>query len=380
MRVCFVSHSAGKYGAEFALLELLNGLTELGVDCKVLVPERGPLLVALDRLHIEWQVIGYPNWISEPRRRGVFSRIKRTFKTLFWIIPMVRTIATWRCDIVYTNTAIVSVGALAAWLVRLPHVWHLHESGYCREQLFDLGKHAPHLIDHFSASVIVVSRAVKNEYSLYISPQKLRLIYQAVTLREGNECALDRLEDNQHFRCTIIGSLHASKGQDEAIFAVAELVRRGIDARLLIVGTGDHRFHDSLEQHIKHYGLEEHVIFHGYAENPMPLIRDADVILMCSRFEAFGRVTVEAMLAGKPVIGAASGGTVELIQDGKTGLLYEPGNYKELALKIQYLFENPVERLKLGTAARIWATGRFTQKRYAMEVHNLLNGVLARPG
>ena len=167
---------------------------------------------------------------------------------------------------------------------------------------------------------------------------------------------------------------------DEAIFAVAELVRRGIDARLLIVGTGDHRFHDSLEQHVKHYGLEEHVIFHGYAENPMPLIRDADVILMCSRFEAFGRVTVEAMLAGKPVIGAASGGTVELIQDGKTGLLYEPGNYKELALKIQYLFENPVERLKLGTAARIWATGRFTQKRYAKEVHNLLNGVLARPG
>ena len=55
MRVCFVSHSAGNYGAEFALLELLSGLTELGVDCKVLVPERGPLLVALDQLHIEWR-------------------------------------------------------------------------------------------------------------------------------------------------------------------------------------------------------------------------------------------------------------------------------------------------------------------------------------
>jgi len=378
MRVCFVSHSAGKYGAELALLELLSGLTELGVDCKVLVPERGPLLVALDRLHIEWQVIGYPHWISDPRRRGVFRLIKRTFRTLFWIIPVVRTIATWRCDVVYTNTAIVSVGALAAWLVRRPHVWHLHELGFCRERLFNLGEYAPRLIGHFSASVIVASHAVGSEYARYISPRKLRVIYQAVTLPEGNESSPDRIDDKQRFRCAIVGSLHALKGQHESIFALAELMHRGIDVKLLIVGTGDHRFRDSLEQHVKYHGLEEQVIFHGYAENPLPLIHAADVILMCSRFEAFGRVTVEAMLAGKPVIGAASGGTAELIQDGKTGLLYEPGNYKELAMKIQYLFENPVERLKLGTAARIWATDRFTQKRYAKEVHDLLSEVLTR--
>ncbi|MEP6879425.1 MAG: glycosyltransferase family 4 protein [Nitrosospira sp.] len=379
MRVCFVSHSSGKYGAELSLIELLSGLTELGVDCKVLVPEKGPLLVALDRLHIEWQVIGYPNWISEPRRRGVFRRIKRTFRTLFWIIPMVRAITTWRCDVVYTNTAIVSVGALAAWLARLPHVWHLHEAGYCRKQLFDLGKHAPRLIDYFSASIIVISRAVENEYSLYISPQKLRVIYQAVTLREGNNPP-DWIKDKQRFRCAIVGSLHASKGQHEAIAALAELVRWGIDAELLIVGTGDNRFRNLLGQYVKHHGLEERVIFHGYVENPLPLIRDADVILMCSHFEAFGRVTVEAMLAGKPVIGTASGGTAELIQDGKTGLLYEPENHKELAMKIQCLFENPKKRLELGTAAHIWATGRFTQKRYAREVHDLLSEVLTRRG
>jgi glycosyltransferase involved in cell wall biosynthesis len=84
------------------------------------------------------------------------------------------------------------------------------------------------------------------------------------------------------------------------------------------------------------------------------------------------------MLAGKSVIGAASGGTAELIQDGKTGLLYEPGNHDELAMKIQYLFENPDKRLNLGAAALIWAVSRFTQKRYAKEVHDLLSGVLAR--
>ena len=156
-------------------------------------------------------------------------------------------------------------------------------------------------------------------------------------------------------------------------------MRRGVDAELLIVGTGNKRFRNSLMQQIKYLNLEERVIFHGYAENPLPLIHAADVILMCSRFEAFGRVTVETMLAGKPIIATASGGTRELIKNGETGLLYKPGDHNELAKKIQHLYENPKESAKLGTAALIWAEGRFGRERYAKEMLNLLNNVLIRP-
>ena len=84
------------------------------------------------------------------------------------------------------------------------------------------------------------------------------------------------------------------------------------------------------------------------------------------------------MLAGKPIVGTASGATVELIQDGVTGLLYDSGNHDELADKIQYLYENPEERLRLGAAARIWVADRFTQERYAKEVFDLLSEVLKR--
>lgn len=67
MRVCFVSHSAGRYDAELTLLELLKGLLRLGVEVLVLAPKKGPLLDELDRLDIEWRVIGYPVWMSRPR-------------------------------------------------------------------------------------------------------------------------------------------------------------------------------------------------------------------------------------------------------------------------------------------------------------------------
>ncbi|MBA2658814.1 MAG: glycosyltransferase family 4 protein [Nitrosospira sp.] len=379
MRICFIAHSAEMYGAELALLELLQGLVNEGSSCMVLVPENGPFLAEIDRMRVEWQIINYPTW--RPRRRKIINRFIRTLKASLAAIPMAQAITRWQPDVVYTNTVVIGVGAVAAWLARCPHVWHLHEFGHINpEELFDLGNHrTARLIDSLSAGIIANSRAVKNEYARYINPQKLHVIYQSVTLNEESKYAAEPIERKQVFRCVMVGSLQPLKGQQEAIAALAELARRGFDAELMIVGAGSSGFRQVLENDIKRYGLEQHVVFHGYVENPMSLIHAADVVLMCSRFESFGRVTVEAMLAGKPVIGAASGGTAELIQAGKTGLLYESGNYNDLAGKIQYLFENPEKKIKLGADARAWATGRFTQKRYARDVLDLLDGVLAKP-
>lgn len=101
---------------------------------------------------------------------------------------------------------------------------------------------------------------------------------------------------------------------------------------------------------------------------PRALLRRADAILMCSKREAFGRVTVEGMLAGKPVIGANSGGTLELIQDGITGLLYTSGDPKALAEKIRYLYENPDTATHVGENAKAWAETSFTRDRYRKDV------------
>jgi len=76
------------------------------------------------------------------------------------------------------------------------------------------------------------------------------------------------------------------------------------------------------------------------------------------------------------VIGSARGGTAELIRNGENGLLYEWGNHIQLANKIQFLYENPNERYRLGTTAHAWAQRRFTQERYANEVFDLLSKVV----
>jgi len=377
MRICFVSNSAGRYGSEIALLELLKGLLKLNVECLVLLPEKGPLTVDLDRLNIQWRIINYPPWISG--RQSILQRLARILKALVMTVSLARVIIRWRCDVIYTNTIWTGTGALAAWLTGKPHIWHFHESGQHNFGVkFDLGLHlAMWLMSHLSVLIIVVSRSLQDDYARYIKRDKLRLVYQSVTIADEIEKANRLSPNNQIFQCVLVGSVHPLKRQDEAIAALFEVIRRGINAQLLVVGDGSKRFKAALRQQVEDYGLTQQVKFTGYLENPVSVMCKADVVLMCSRWEAFGRATVEAMLAGKPVIGTAnSGGTAELIQDGITGLLYKAGDHDELANKIQFLYENPQEKLKLGAAARLWAAGRFTRERYAKETFTLLDEVL----
>ncbi len=374
MRVCFVSHSARRYGAELALLELLQGLKGLGVECLVLVPRRGPLLSELDRLGVEWRILKY-RWWWKSRRLSLPHRILRTLLGLVPAIRMATLLRRWRCDVVYTNTIAIPAGGLAAWLARKPHVWHLHESAFRDAALkFDLGTRlALRLIDRLSTRVIVVSDALRKEYMQSIDPDKLRRIYQSVSLPDEIGEQTGSAATRTHFQCAIVGSLEPRKGQAEAIEALSRLLRQGVDVRLLVVGGDEKCFMDELQKQVVRHGMETRVEFTGYVNDPARFIVAADVILMCSRWEAFGRVTVASMLAGKPVVAMAdSGATAELIQDGVTGLLYAGGRPDELADKIQYLYENPDERARLGTAARAWAEGRFTRDRYAGEVFALL--------
>jgi glycosyltransferase involved in cell wall biosynthesis len=375
MRVCFISHSAGRYGAELALLELLQGLLRSGIEALVLVPTKGPLLDELDRLNIEWRIIGYPVWMSRPR--ALPYRVMRLLQTAIMSIRVAQVIKNWNADVVYTNTMVTGVGAFAARLLGLPHIWHSHESlRHNPSQRFDLGEPAvSYLMDRLSDAIIVTSRSVGNDYKHLPNVDKIRVIYQSVTPcpDAGNSTGL--VKDRIFFQCVIIGSLHRWKGQHQAISALAELAGKNINVHLLLVGDDGKRYRAELVRQAMTLDVTRRIKFHGYAEDPMPLIRNADVVLVCSRWEAFGRVAVEAMLAGKPVIGSARGATAEIIQHGKTGLLYEWENVKELAERIQFLHDNPKESLRMGRAAQQWAANRFTQERYAREVLEILSEV-----
>jgi len=378
IRVCFILHSSAKGGAERSNIELIDGLKKKDVECYAILPRDGPLIYELMKRNIPFSVLPY-RWWMDRENSPFWKRIARLILNLIMTIPVAMRAKKWGADIIYTNTITVCVGALAAKLLKRPHVWHIREFGYEDHCLvFDLGsKFSLWLVDRLSTVCIVNSKALAEKYKQYIVPSKLKVVYNAVSVVSKSSFNSFQAKGGKGIRVVTVGSLHKGKRQEEAIQALAELRDIGVRAELVIVGDGDPRYRDYLCDLVMENQLEEYVEFVGWVENPSCFMQSADVVLMCSRYEAFGRVTVEAMKAGKPVIGARSGGTTELIKDGFNGLLYTPGNYRELAEKIRYFYEYPDEAKRMGENGKRWALEQFTEERYGEEILTILQQIVS---
>lgn len=394
LKVCFVSHSAGLAGAERSLLELAETLTKMGTECSVIVPYKGPLFQELKSRGIDATGVPFTWWmgsrspLTSHRIRARFSspsiifRMIRTLLNLLTIPFIAAQIGLRRCDLVYTNTITICVGAVAARLLGRPHVWNIREFGFEDFGLvFDLGERfSLRVMDQLSSIVLANSQAVAAKFAPYFPPNKVRVVYSAVVASQPNSKGDYRLPvpSGTSVRCVIVGLVRRAKGQEDAVLAVNELRRIGLHPVLWIVGSAlDREYEAHLRRLIKDLRLEAFVKFLGEMSNPFPAMLQSDVVLVCSRHEAFGRVTVEGMLAGKPVIGTRSGGTLELVREGFNGLLYHPGDYGELALKIRYLHEHPSQALQMGQNGRDWAQARFGKTRVAEEVLSVLGETLA---
>jgi glycosyltransferase involved in cell wall biosynthesis len=122
--------------------------------------------------------------------------------------------------------------------------------------------------------------------------------------------------------------------------------------------------------------IQDRIEFVGYVNNSSAYLKAANVVLVCSRCEAFGRVTVEGMLAGKPVIGSRCGGTAELLMDGFNGFGYTPGDADDLAEKIQHLRAHPADAAVMGENAATWAAAQFNLDRYGEEMWSYLQPLI----
>ncbi len=377
MRICFISHSSRNDGAERVLLETIDILQREGIECRVLVPGPGEFCRQLAGLGVQFRIISYP-WWTVGSKAGFSRRVRSALNTALKTMIVAKAISRWKCDIVYTNTIVTPVGALASRLLGLPHIWHLHEFGKEDHGIsFIFGEWLSHkLLERLSYRCICVSSALAGKYSQFINPSKLSIIYpsmhRALENVQDTVSTSPTLNRKAKYRCVIASRLSEGKGQKDSVLALAHLRKIGVAGELIVVGDGDLHYRRFLEETVRSNGLGEHVIFIGQVTNVLPIMQSGDAVLVCSRSEAFGRVTIEGMLAGKPVIGARTGATAELILDGVNGLLYEHGDSKDLAEKIKHLSENPSVGERMGKIGKAMAESYFTAARYREELLRLL--------
>ncbi len=385
LRVAFLTHYAELYGANLSLLNLIEGLGRYGVRSHVIAPEPGDLVPELTRCGVPAAVLPFEWWVS-PRRTllGVATRILRNARTLR---PLAAQVSRWGCELVYSNSSVFAVGALTAAVLGLPHVWHLREFGDRDYGLLpDLGPRLTRMGLRTADAMVFVSHALRRAFLGRAVPPRAHVIYNGVApeavfdaRREAAEALRGR---RQPFTFVLVGRFRASKGQAVAIRAFARLTARHPAARLLLVGgagqTGEQGYYDDCRSLAAELGVADRVEFWGYIPDPERAFLAADVALMCSGNEAMGRVTAEAMSACRPVLGFDSGGTSELIDHERTGLLY-CGGPDALASCMAVYAAEPERAWRHGLAGWHAARRRHSTEAYAAQIAEVLRGVrLAR--
>jgi starch synthase len=167
-------------------------------------------------------------------------------------------------------------------------------------------------------------------------------------------------------RLLFVGRLNEQKGILQAIRAIA-LMRNPVT--LDVVGTGPQREDCQTLAHA--LGIANRVVFHGQIppQDLVLLYRRAAAVVVPSINEGLGLVSVEGLLCETPVVGFASGGTLDVVQHHRTGLLVPPHDVTALSSALDEILENPALAANMGRAGRLYALSTFapesTARRYA---------------
>lgn len=381
LRVAFITHYAELYGANLSLLNLIEGLSRFGVQAHVISPEQGDLLAELDRRRVPVAVFPFAWWVAP--RRTLSGAVARLFRNSRCLRSFAGQIAHWGCDLVYSNSSVFAIGAMAAAQLRLPHVWHFREFGWRDYGLLpDFGLPLFRLVSRTADATVLVSHALRRAILGRTLAANAHVIYNGVAWEaafDERRRAAEALHGRHHpFTYVLVGRFRASKGQAVAIRAFAQVAARYPAVRLLLVGgagqTGEQDYFERCRTFAAELRVADRVECWGYVPDPERAFLEADVALMCSRNEAMGRVTAEAMSACRPVIGFDSGGTRELIDPERTGLLYR-GGWEELAACMARYAAAPDLAWQHGQAAWHSARRRHSIEAYAAQIYEVLRGI-----
>lgn len=380
MKILLIATYAGLTGASFSLLGVVNQLTMLGQNVKVVLPAHGPLEEHLKQRNISYEVIRSYPWVETPQN------MRRFKKKCFWMIKQCynkiaerkieKLIRREKFDVVHINAFTAGVGSLAAGRTDTPLVWHIRE--FVTD---DLGKQfwqeetAMQRLANADCA-IAISESVRERFMKGSPSAQIVTVYNGIDPKPYLDLETREIFSGSDIKLMVAGRIVPEKGQREVIEAVSQLRRRGYTQLKLdlVGGYSETEYVRSLRDYIRSEGLEDAVRFCGNTDRMAETWNTADIAVVSSKFEAFGRVTAEAMMAGALVIGADTAGTKELV-GSEYGLLYQQGSAESLAEQIAHAIEHPEQMREIAKRACEHSLSRYTAEQNAKAILDIYRKV-----
>lgn len=366
VRVLVINHVAGLGGAELMLMKFLEGVDRRIIEPTLLCLEDGPLC--------EWcRELGLPVLIADSNQgflhmkrssklTGLIKTIPHLFGTMKYIGRLARE---GNFDLVLTNSVKAHVvGTLG--VRRLPIIWRLHD-------IVDTSTFSPTGVkvmafaakkaDHISCVSGAVLQALLD---MNVPKDKLSVLYNGIgdVSYTGDSFRMEWGIMDHEVVVALIARISPDKGHETFIQAASHLVRTLPSTRFFIVGgdifAGNKVYTEGLKDLVMELGLGDKVVFTGHISNIPKVLAGIDIFVNASnKPDSLPTAIIEAMLAAKPIVASKIGGIPEMIEDGNTGLLIEPGDSLSLAKAIERLVNDMASAKDMGKKARERALDTF---------------------
>jgi glycosyltransferase involved in cell wall biosynthesis len=355
------NHGAVVGGGELSLLDLLRGLDRDRWAPILVVPEDGEVAARGRDLDLPVHVIPLPS-LRRPRRdavrsAGALARLARATDAALIHANGSRAMA-------YTAAAGRSRGR--------PTLWHVRVAD--RDGLVD------RVLCALATAIIATSRAVARRFPW--AGAKVRLVPNGVDLerfaprpQSGALRASLGLPPSAPVAVSV-GRHVPEKGYRHLVDATALVERARPGVHWVLVGDGELR--GQLEAQARRLGLGSRVHFTGWRDDVADVLALADVFVLPSESEGFGRVLVEAMAMGRAVVATAVGGVPDVVVAGETGLLVRPADPVALADAVQALLADRAHASRLGAAGRARAESTFSLGAHVDAVERVYDEMLGR--
>ena len=365
--VLLVSPTAVPGGAERALTSLARQFPTIGFEPHAVLLREGPLEGWLGE-------VGCPVTVIPTGRTRHVARTTQA-------VARLRSVALREhAQVVISNQSKGHFfGGLAALGSRVPAVWW--QQGIPSRSFIE---RSARLVP--SAAVVCSSDAAMSAQAELTPHRRIVKIHlgvpvRAVSGRVGSGAPIRKARDWATPVIGIVGRLQPWKGQKVFLHAAAIVARERPDVRFAVVGGAllgwEGSYPDDLRNLALTLGIADKVHFAGHQDDVIPWFDALDIVVHASFGEPFGLVLVEAMTLGKPLVAAADGGPLEIVEDGVSGLLVPPGDHERLAESLLRLLREPSLARALSVQARARAE-EFSEERMAEDFAELVRDILSR--
>ncbi|MDO5147869.1 MAG: glycosyltransferase family 4 protein [Oscillospiraceae bacterium] len=379
MKVLYIGSEAQATGASFSLAKLIEEEEKLGIEV-VPVVHKGNTDQLLNEMGKEHYVVNAWSWMvgkDDSIIKVVAYRIIKGLLNIPCYFQYKKIIKKENPDLVHINALTTYTGAQAAIGCRKFFVWHIREM--MEEDLNGRfwSKKQAHSLMNEATCLIAISKCVKTKYQKVVGEQKIRCIYNGID--KNLFYNKDHIVLNgEKIIITMAGRITREKGQFMCLKELLPILKENSNVVLQFAGIGNDYETKKLIDLRDSSGLtDSQVRFLGFVKDMAQLWAETDIAVVYSKFEAFGRVTVEAKMAGALVVGFDSGGTSELINDGVDGYLFNEDE-KNLSSVVKFILLNKRISSEIAKNGREAASQIFTSENNAKQIYQLYQEILKK--